>query len=113
MITYKLEVDRLNCVINENGLTNVVKSITWKYYANNETDTVMEIGSIQVSSPITKNFISSEDITKEIAAKWVINVLSKKTSDSENSFTKLEILRKRLDERLERKLATISIIPKD
>ncbi len=73
MRTYKIEPFR--CKINQDGLTNVIESITWQATQPTDVDgTIYELtvrGTTKLPSVNPSNFIDTELLTKEQVISWI------------------------------------------
>lgn len=72
MNTYNWIISALECKVSEDGLTNVVSTIHWRYNATNEDGiTADTYGAQPVGSPDPANFTPYENITKEQVVGWL------------------------------------------
>ena len=80
---YNWVISQLNTAPSENGLTNVVKTIHWRYQATNETHTADVYGSAGLKDADAENFVSYENLTQEKVISWLesqMDVESMKTN---------------------------------
>jgi len=106
MNNYNWTISALDCKVNENGLSNVIESIHWRY-GNQMVDTY---GVISLPAPSPESFTDFDSITKEMVITWLDSIFSKKNpieTTDENAevvyeeFSKLELMQKDLDSRIE------------
>ena len=72
MNTYNWIISALECKVSEDGLTNVVSTIHWRYNATNENGiTVDTYGAQGVGSPDPADFTPYENITKDQVIGWL------------------------------------------
>ena len=72
MNTYNWIISALECKVSEDGLTNVVSTIHWRYNATNEDGiTVDTYGAQPVGSPDPADFTPYENITKDQVVGWL------------------------------------------
>jgi hypothetical protein len=73
MKTYKIFPFR--CRINQDGLTNVIESITWEVTEPMDVDgTTYDLtarGVTELPNPDPNNFIQTDDLTKEQVVTWI------------------------------------------
>jgi len=83
-ITYTWEFNPLDCVPSYNGLTNVVKTVHWRYIGTDGTNTASLYGSIGLNPPDTNTYIQYANLTMNTVTGWVISALeqSNTTVDS-------------------------------
>jgi hypothetical protein len=73
MKTYKIFPFR--CRINQDGLTNVIQTITWEVTEPTDVDgTTYELkvrGTTELPEVDTNNFIQTDNLTKEQVISWI------------------------------------------
>ena len=71
--TYNLNIVKLDVKISDNGLSDVVYVVHWKYTATSEDElfTSTVSGVANVASPDPENFIPFEDLTQSQVESWV------------------------------------------
>lgn len=66
-ITYQWTISALDCAVSKDGLTNVVKTIHWRYRGANENNITAEVyGAQSVGDPNSEEFTPFENLTKEV-----------------------------------------------
>ena len=83
MTTYSWVISALDTAPSENGLTDVVKTIHWRFVGANETHTAEIYSTIPLEAPESENFTAFESLTKEQVEAWLESKLNR--SDLENS----------------------------
>jgi len=72
-------IAQLNCVVESEGLPNVINVIHWRYNATkvdgDKTYFADIYGSSSVSQPNPQNFIPYEDVTEEEVISWLEKIL--------------------------------------
>lgn len=79
MITYDWVISTMDCIVNENGLNNIVEGVHWRFYGNldDEKKTGGEIfGYQKISEPNLESFTPYEELTKETVVSWLENVIN-------------------------------------
>lgn len=75
MNTYNWIISALECKVLEDGFTNLISTVHWRYNATNENGiTVDTYGAQSVGSetpPVKETFVPYESITKEIIIGWL------------------------------------------
>jgi hypothetical protein len=72
--TFNTEYPRTEVILSQNGLEKIVSSVYCILKITNEEDISLSIGeNINLEYPDETNFISFENITKEIVDSWVEN----------------------------------------
>ena len=71
--TYNLNIVKLDVKVLDNGLSNVVYVVHWKYTATTENEefTSTMSGVANIPSPDPENFIPFEDLTQSQVEGWV------------------------------------------
>jgi hypothetical protein len=84
MITYEWVITALDCVISEDGLTNVVLNVHWRYKGTNENGVTADVYGIEIMpQPNQENFTPYEDLDLTIVSGWLedkFNMEQMKTS---------------------------------
>jgi outer membrane biosynthesis protein TonB len=71
-INYVWTISALDCAVALDGLSNVVKTIHWRYRGTNENGTTAEVyGAQPVEEPNPESFIQYDDLTLEIVSAWL------------------------------------------
>jgi hypothetical protein len=102
--TYTWKINQLDAKIHENDLDNVIYTVHWSYFAQDDSVkpiTVSSIGTIAVTYNEGDPFIPYEDLTKEDVVSWLessegINVDTMK----ENLDNQIELIKNPVDEYL-------------
>jgi hypothetical protein len=75
MINYNFKIEALDCIINQNGLTNVIQNVHWRYIGKSNLGTSSDIYGVEtlpITSPDT--FTSIDLLTNEIVIVWLENI---------------------------------------
>lgn len=76
MINFKWNVNPMDCVIDEDGLTNVVQTVHWRLTGTDENNVSSDIyGAQSFPAPAAEGYIPFEDLTEEIVVRWLTSVL--------------------------------------
>lgn len=76
MINFKWNVNPMDCVIDEDGLTNVVQTVHWRLTGTDENGVSSDVyGAQSFPKPEAEGYIPFEDLTEEIVAGWLESVL--------------------------------------
>jgi hypothetical protein len=76
MITYEWIIPALECVISEDGLTNVVLNVNWRYKGTNENGVSADIYGVEtMPQPNPENFTPYDDLDLTIVSGWLENKL--------------------------------------
>jgi len=102
--TYTWKINQLDAKIHENDLDNVIYTVHWSYFAQDDSVkpiVVSSIGTIAVTYNEGDPFIPYEDLTKEDVVSWLessegINVDTMK----ENLDNQIELIKNPVDEYL-------------
>ena len=93
-MTTDWKIEKLECKVSENGLSNVVYKIQWVYKV---TDTIngkkyysARRGNSSLSNPDPLSFTSYDNLTKQQVVDWIINTLGEEyitsmTTDLDNT----------------------------
>jgi len=80
MMTYSYEILPLHCIIAQDGLTNVVESVPWRYTGTDEDGSSFTlVGVTKVPSPNPETFTPFASLTREIITEW-LNTLQDQTT---------------------------------
>lgn len=72
MINYNWNIPALNCIVNQDGLTNVVKGIHWRYIGIDENNSTSElIGYQEIGQANSENFTPYSGLTLETVCEWL------------------------------------------
>ena len=76
MITYKWNVNPMDCVIDDDGLSNVVQTVHWRLIGTDENGVSSSVyGAASFPKPEAEGYIPFEDLTQEIILGWLETVL--------------------------------------
>jgi hypothetical protein len=76
MITYSWEINPLDCIIAEDGMTNIVQTVHWRYNGVDEKGTTSGLyGAQSFPTPSSQGFVPFNQLTNEIVAGWLTSVL--------------------------------------
>ena len=76
MINFKWNVNPMDCVIDEDGLTNVVQTVHWRLTGTDENEVSSDIyGAQSFPKPEAEGYIPFEQLTEEIVVGWLESVL--------------------------------------
>lgn len=76
MVNFKWNVNPLDCVISEDGMTNVVKIVNWRLIGTDENGVSSDIyGAQSFPAPSQENYIPFDELTQEIVVGWLSSVL--------------------------------------
>lgn len=77
MIKFTWVIPNLECVISENGLSDVVDAVHWRYVATDEENniTVDTYGVQNMPEPSSSDFIPYADLTLEVVSGWLEKVI--------------------------------------
>lgn len=71
MTTYTWNVSTMDTAPSENGLTNVVKVIHWRYTATNNTHIADTYSTISLDPPDSETFVEFDSLTEQQVIAWV------------------------------------------
>lgn len=70
--TFTWKIKKLDCLPNENGLSNVVKNVYWECLARQDNHVISQSGIASVPSPESaETFIQYSDLTESQVLNWV------------------------------------------
>lgn len=76
MINFEWNVNPMDCVINEDGLTNVVQTVHWRLIGTDDNGVSSDVyGAASFPKPEAEGYIPFEQLTKEIIVGWLESVL--------------------------------------
>lgn len=80
MTTFSWQINQLNCLVESDGLPDVINVIHWTYIALDIDETGKEwvasvYGTANVSQPNPQNFIPYADVTEAEVTSWLDEVL--------------------------------------
>lgn len=105
MMTYKWTISALDCAVSQNGLTNIVQNIHWRYRAtDNEGITAETYGAQYVTDPNPEAFLPFNDLTQEIVISWLEAIMSQEIpteGDQQTNSTILQEMQSRLMKKIE------------
>lgn len=62
----------MDCIIDDDGMTNVIQTIHWRLTGTDENGISSDVyGSQSFPKPSEEGFIPFEDLTKEIVVGWL------------------------------------------
>lgn len=96
---YTWNVNTMDTAPSEDGLSDVVKVIHWRYSATNDTHTAEVYSTVSLNAPDAEHFTAFENLTEEEVIAWV------------ESKVDVESMKANLDSQLER-LANPPIVTK-
>ena len=76
-IIYTWEITAMEVILNQDGLSNVVSNIDWRFIATveNKPYTALHWSKQYVSAPDATTFTNYEELTKEQVVSWLESVL--------------------------------------
>jgi len=74
-ITYNWTISTLDAAPSQNGLSNVVKTIHWRYRATEDTYSTETYGAANLGAPDAEHFTPFNELTKEQVEDWLNNEL--------------------------------------
>ena len=74
--TFTWTFSSLDIASTEDGLTDVIKTIHWRYKCSEDTYTSEFYGALALESPDPLYYIQYNDITKEDLVAWLENKLN-------------------------------------
>lgn len=76
MIIYKWSVNPLDCVISEDGMTNVVQTVHWRFDGTDEKGVTSGMyGANSFPPPSSADFVPFDQLTDTIVIGWLDSVL--------------------------------------
>lgn len=70
---------KLECIISDNGLSNVVYRVHWLYAVtsiiNEKKYVSTSNGILPIAAPTPENFVAFNELTKQQVVNWVIDIL--------------------------------------
>lgn len=76
MINFNWVTNPLDCVIDEDGLTNVVQTVHWRLTGTDENGVSSDVyGAQSFPAPEAEGYIPFEELTQEIVVGWLESVL--------------------------------------
>lgn len=73
MVEYEFVVISMNTAPSEDGLSNVVKTVNWRYIAKDGFDYGEVYGSTDLSAPDPSSYIEYDGLTIETVVGWITN----------------------------------------
>lgn len=73
MVEYEFVVISMNAAPSENGLSNVVKTVNWRYIAKDGFHFGEVYGSTDLSAPDPSSYIEYDGLTIETVVGWITN----------------------------------------
>jgi hypothetical protein len=74
-ITYTWTIAQLDCAVQENTLSQVVKTVHWHLHATDGTNTVEMCNTLALQSPDPDAFTAYEALTEADVIGWIENEL--------------------------------------
>ena len=76
-MNYTWTISALDCAVSQDGLTNVVQNVHWRYRATDADGITAETyGAQSVPSPNPDSFSAYKDLTSEVVAGWLETLMS-------------------------------------
>jgi hypothetical protein len=76
MITYKWNFPAFDCIVNEDGMQDVVTTVHWRYAGTNEDGVTSEIyGAQAVGTPTPDAFTPYPELSEEQVIGWMESVM--------------------------------------
>ena len=72
MTTYKWVVSQMDTAPSEDGLTDVVKTVHWRYEGKDGEYTAEVYGAMGCATPSETDFTAYEDLTYEQVCEWLV-----------------------------------------
>ena len=72
-IVYSWEFNPLEIIYNQDGMTNVIKTVHWQYIATMGDISKQTINSVELPAPHSASFTPFNSVTKETVTNWVID----------------------------------------
>ena len=72
-IVYSWEFNPLEIIYNQDGMTNVIKTVHWQYIATMGDISKQIINSLELPAPHPASFTPFNSVTKEMVTDWVID----------------------------------------
>jgi len=77
MINYNFKIESLECLINDNGLTNVIQNVHWRYIGTSKLGNSNNMYSVEtLPIPNPDDFLPIAELTNEIVITWLENIFS-------------------------------------
>lgn len=71
MTTYKWVISAMDTAPSEDGLTDVVKAVHWRYQAQDDQYLADIYGSMACATPSETDFTAYSDLTKDQVISWL------------------------------------------
>lgn len=76
MVNFEWVTNPLDCVIDDDGLSNVVQTVHWRLIGTDENGVSSSVyGAASFPKPEAEGYIPFEDLTEEIVVGWLESVL--------------------------------------
>ena len=79
-------ISKLDCMLSENGLTNVVYAVHWRYKMSHTIDSqtyeAVTYSATPIGAPDPASFTTYENLTKEQVVGWVTDAMEAAQSGS-------------------------------
>lgn len=90
--TYNWQISALDCKVSEDGMTNIVQTVHWRYSGTNDKGTFYEMfGAESVGNPNPESFTPFDELTIEIVVSWLESIMDVK-SMNENIINQIELI---------------------
>ena len=103
--TYTWKINQLDAKIHEDGLENVIYTVHWSYFAQDDSVKpiiVSSIGTIAVTYNEGDPFIPYEELTKDIVVGWLLESDQLNVSSMQEALDKqIELIKNPVDEYLQ------------
>lgn len=71
MKTFTWTVSAMDCKVSEDGLSNVIQTIHWRYKLTDEDYSAEIYGAQKMPSPNPKSFTPYEEVTLSMVTEWL------------------------------------------
>ena len=108
MIQYEFKISAVECTILEDGMSNVINLVHYRYLGTNENGILGETyGVITLPAPSFESFTTFNDVTSEMVIGWLNTILSSKKE--EESISQLELLQQSIENEINLKENPVTI----
>ena len=70
-ITYKWIIESMECVLSENGMNNIVKTVNYQYIGSDGTNEYTVFGKVDLGDPDPNTYIQYSSLTENTVISWV------------------------------------------
>ncbi|WP_296683212.1 hypothetical protein [Flavobacterium sp.] len=72
MINFEWNINPMDCIIDDDGMTNVIQTVHWRLTGTDENEISSSVyGAQSFPKPSEEGFIPFEELTKEIVVSWL------------------------------------------